>query len=120
MATKKTSKRGRSKKATSSGKDFKIFGPCCSGGLDLVLTGTVFSAEINGAKFDNVRKISLTSRDPMMVLGLSKKGLFRNFKPWRVYIAKGKVGQILSVKDGKVILKAKKKTTKKDKRKKTK
>jgi len=109
----------RAKKA-GSGIDFKIFAPCCSQALDLVLKGTVFSAEIKGTKFNNVTTISLTSRDPMTVIGLSKKGVFTKFKPWRVYIAKGKSGQILSVKDGEVILKTKKVTRKKHKRKKTK
>jgi hypothetical protein len=108
MATKKVSKLVHAKRV-ATGKDFTA--PCCSRALDLVLKGTVFSAEINGTTFNNVTTISLTALDKMTVLGLSKKGLFRRFKPWRVYIAKGKPGQILSVKDGEVILKPKKATT---------
>ena len=106
MATKKSSKSSRKKKAVPAAK-FTILAPCCSTAIDLALRGTDFSAEIDGSKFQHVRKISLTSTDPMTVFGLSRKGVFTDFDPWRVYIVKGRPGQTLMAKDRGIGVKSK-------------
>ena len=104
MATKKSSKNSRKKKAASDVK-FTVLAPCCSRALDLTLQGTDFSAEVDGSKFQHVEKISLTSRDPMTVFGLLPRGVDTGFLPWRVYIVKGKRGQTVVLKDGQINLK---------------
>jgi hypothetical protein len=74
--------------------------PCCAKILDLELTGTVFGANINGTQFNNITTIRLSAEDPMMFLGMTKKGVFQQFKPWKIFVTKGKPGQNIVVKDG--------------------
>lgn len=112
-AKKKASKSAQAKKATPIRQ--AIFGPCCSDSIDLIFQGTVFSAEINGNKFQDVKKISLTSLEKMTVFGLSRKGLFTDSKPWRVYIVKARPGQTLLFKDGEIVVEAKKRKSDKGK-----
>jgi hypothetical protein len=101
MATKKASAKARTKEA----EPITMLAPCCSRAIDLVLEGTVFSAEIQGTKFDAVTTISLKSVDPMTVFGLSPKGLLTSTIPWEVFIVKGESGQTLVLKEGKVTAK---------------